>query len=158
MWLSFSWEKASALIDDLQPSTHPIDAPCKDNEEAQGLLDGITYGKGAVYLNQIISTIGEHRFFKGCKKYFKKHEWSNTELKDFIACLQEELKSEQLEADDPLQDFDLNSFTEIWLKNSGCNKIVSQLEFSKDELNVTCSKIKIIQLYNYETDKLLYRP
>ena len=62
----------SALTDDCVPSTHPIDAPCRDNEVAQGLLDGITYGKGAVFLNQIISTIGEKQFFDGCKSYFQK--------------------------------------------------------------------------------------
>jgi aminopeptidase N len=69
------------------PSTHSIDAPCKDNEEAQGLLDGITYGKGAVYLNQLINTIRYDQFFKGCKLYFKKFAWGNTELSDFISCL-----------------------------------------------------------------------
>ena len=60
VWICFSQEKMHALNDDCVPSTHSIDAPCKDNEVAQGLLDGITYGKGAVFLNQVISTIGEH--------------------------------------------------------------------------------------------------
>ena len=41
----------NALTDDCLPSTHSIDAPCRDNEQAQNLLDGITYGKGAVFLN-----------------------------------------------------------------------------------------------------------
>ena len=34
VWLYFSHEKASSLFDDCLPSTHPIDAPCKDNEQA----------------------------------------------------------------------------------------------------------------------------
>jgi aminopeptidase N len=34
VWLYFSHEKSNALVDDTLPSTHPIDAPCKDNEEA----------------------------------------------------------------------------------------------------------------------------
>ena len=50
VWMYFAQEKQSALDDDCLPSTHPIDAPCRDNEVAQGLLDGITYGKGAVFL------------------------------------------------------------------------------------------------------------
>ena len=50
VWISFSNEKTSALVDDCLPSTHAIDAPCPNNEVAPGLLDGITYGKGAVFL------------------------------------------------------------------------------------------------------------
>lgn len=34
VWLAFSNEKQSALVDDCMPSTHPIEAPCKDNEVA----------------------------------------------------------------------------------------------------------------------------
>lgn len=75
VWLAFSYEKQSSLVDDCMPSTHPIEAPCKDNEVAQSLLDGITYGKGAVFLNQLINTIGMQVFFDGCKLYFKKHAW-----------------------------------------------------------------------------------
>ena len=77
------------MDDDCLPSTHPIDAPCRDNEVAQGLLDGITYGKGAVFLRQMINSIGEESFFKGCQIYFKKFEWGNTELKDFIECIKQ---------------------------------------------------------------------
>jgi aminopeptidase N len=51
VWLYFSDEKVGALNKDCLPSTHSIDAPCRDNIEAQELLDGITYGKGAVFLN-----------------------------------------------------------------------------------------------------------
>ena len=82
----------NALTDDCLPSTHAIDATCRDNEAAQGLLDGITYGKGAVFLNQIISTIGENRFYKGLKLYIKKFAWGNTELKDLIDCLNESIE------------------------------------------------------------------
>ena len=103
------------------PSTHPIDATCRDNEEAQGLLDGIAYGKGAVFLNQIINSIGETTFFNGCKAYFKKFGWQNTELKDFIGCLSDSLNSDQGEK----PEFDLMEFTELWLNHSGCNSVVS---------------------------------
>jgi len=70
IWNYFSSEKAASIIDDCLPSTHSIDAPCNDTEQAQGLLDGITYGKGAVFLSQIIKTIGYQTFFEGCKQYF----------------------------------------------------------------------------------------
>mmetsp|Transcript_11986 Transcript_11986/g.20238 ORF Transcript_11986/g.20238 Transcript_11986/m.20238 type:complete len:184 (+) Transcript_11986:3-554(+) len=108
VWTYFSHEKASSLVDDCLPSTHPIDAECKVSEEAPGLLDGITYGKGAVFLSQIISTLGSDTFFAGCKLYFQKFKWQNTELSDFIDCLQQALDSR---ADTSLQEFDLRRFS-----------------------------------------------
>ena len=107
------------MVDDTLPSTHPIDAPCKDNEEAQGLLDGISYGKGAVFLNQVIKSIGESVFFDGCKAYFQKFAWQNTELKDFVQCLNDSVSLNKK----PTEQFQFNvhEFSDIWLKNSGCN-------------------------------------
>lgn len=91
VWVSFAQEKFGALIDDSLPSTHPIEAPCKTSEEAPDLLDGITYGKGAVFLRQLIKIVGEKAFFKGCQGYFKKYAWGNTCLKDFISSIEEAL-------------------------------------------------------------------
>ena len=82
-------------------------------------MDGITYGKGAVFLNQIINSIGETCFFNGCKAYFKKFPWQNTELKDFMQCLNEAVQGQ-----------DLLEFSDIWLKNSGCNKIDSEFVYN----------------------------
>ena len=150
VWLYFSHEKQSALTDDCVPSTHPIDAPCRDNEEAQGLLDGITYGKGAVFLNQLIGTLGEETFFKGCQHYFAKYAWANTELKDFMQCLADSL--------DQSSKFDLPSFTEAWLKHPGCNKIMPQLEQDADGtiLSLTIKQSEYNQ-FNKGTPPL-YRP
>lgn len=49
-WLKFVEETRWAYEDDLVPSTHCIDATCENTDVAQGLIDGITYGKGAVFL------------------------------------------------------------------------------------------------------------
>ena len=80
------------------------------------MLDGITYGKGAVFLNQLIDTLGEDKFFCGVKAYFQKYAWKNVELKDFIGCL--------ADAVDP--GFKLKELTDVWLKNPGCNKIIPE--------------------------------
>lgn len=128
VWINFSQEKMHSLHDDTVPSTHSIDAPCKDNEVAQGLLDGITYGKGAVFLNQIISTIGEKAFFAGIKDYFKKYAWGNTELADFISCLNQSLKG----CANLPPEFDLQDFSQKWLKHSGCNKIEPVITYDDD--------------------------
>lgn len=123
VWICFSYEKVSALSEDCLPSTHPVEAPCRDTEVAQGLLDGVTYGKGAVFLNQTISTIGEQNFFNGIKKYIDRFKWGNTELSDFIKCLAESLTTAQLPPS-----FDLKTFSQQWLKYSGCNKIEPVIE------------------------------
>lgn len=160
VWIAFSHEKQSALVDDCLPSTHPVEAPCKDNEVAQSLLDGITYGKGAVFLNQLIHTIGKEVFFNGCKLYFQKHAWQNTTLSDFIGSLQESLEASKKESGKDLN-FDLLQFSDIWLKNSGCNQITSKLivedgtyflELSQQEFNKFQEKVG---LFRPQTFKVL---
>jgi aminopeptidase N len=50
VWMHFNKEVTKALIDDALPITHPIEADCLNSGEAAQLIDGITYGKGAVFL------------------------------------------------------------------------------------------------------------
>lgn len=116
VWIAFSREKGNALIDDCLPSTHPIEAECQSVTDAPDLLDGITYGKGAVFLRQLILIVGEDKFFEGCQHYFKRFAWGNTELQDFIDCIRE--KSQ----------VDLTEFVTSWLKFSGCNAITATIE------------------------------
>ena len=88
-WLQFVEETRWAYFDDLQPTTHSIDAPCATTDVAEGLIDGITYGKGAAFLRQVIHYVGSDNFFNGCAAYFKKYSFANTTLDDFFSCLQE---------------------------------------------------------------------
>lgn len=90
-WLRFVEETRWAYEDDLVPSTHSIFAPCDTTDVAQNLIDGITYGKGAAFLRQVIHYVGKEAFLKGCQKYFKKHQFSNTTLQDFFDALQTEV-------------------------------------------------------------------
>lgn len=50
VWMHFNKEVIKALIDDALPITHSIEAACTNSGEAAQLIDGITYGKGAVFL------------------------------------------------------------------------------------------------------------
>jgi len=50
VWMHFNKEVIKALSDDALPITHPIEAECTNSGEAAQLIDGITYGKGAVFL------------------------------------------------------------------------------------------------------------
>jgi aminopeptidase N len=114
-WLQFVEETRWAYEDDMVPSTHSIEAPCDTTDVAQGLIDGITYGKGAALLRQIIQYVGKDNFFKGCQSYFQKFAWSNTTLSDFFGCLQSQVG----EGKD--SGVNLHRFSESWLKTKGCN-------------------------------------
>lgn len=66
IWLHFNREVTKAQIDDALPTTHPIEAKCENSGEAALLIDGITYGKGAVFLRQLSFMIGSEFFVAGC--------------------------------------------------------------------------------------------
>lgn len=49
-WLHFSNYKRWGLNEDLGPTTHCIEADCKDTDVCESLIDGITYGKSSSML------------------------------------------------------------------------------------------------------------
>ena len=81
--------KRWGLQEDLLPSNHKIQADCPSTDTAESLIDGVTYGKGSSMIKQVIFLMGWDQFTAGCKIYFKKHAWKNTELPDFIGALQQ---------------------------------------------------------------------
>ena len=48
--INFGKETTKARIDDQKPTTHSIEAKIVSSDEAEMLIDGITYGKGAVFV------------------------------------------------------------------------------------------------------------
>ena len=111
-WVSFaSDEKTWAYRQDQLPTTHPIVADIPDVEATHLNFDGITYAKGASVLKQLVAWVGEDAFFKGLRRYFKKHEYANTELPDFLAPLAEESGR------------DLEAWSKEWLETAGVNAI-----------------------------------
>lgn len=86
-WLEFNNEILKAYTDDLEPTTHPIEAPCENSREAEELIDGITYGKGAAFIRILMLNIGFQNFIEGCRLYFKRYAWQNCTLDDFISCM-----------------------------------------------------------------------
>ena len=84
-WTTFNaMEKTWAYRQDQLPSTHPVVAEINDLEDVQVNFDGITYAKGGSVLKQLAAWVGIDEFFAGVAQYFKKHEWSNTELSDLL--------------------------------------------------------------------------
>ena len=79
-------------------------------------------------MSQLIQTIGVKNFFEGCKIYFKKYAWGNTDLNEFVGCMDQQLK---LVEDKNMKDFDLEMFKEAWLRIPGFNVINPVFEFDQ---------------------------
>jgi aminopeptidase N len=83
-------KKYRGYLQDSSKTTHPISGEVKDTEEATTIFDGITYQKGASTLKCLLNTVGEQKFGKAMENYFYKYAYKNTELKDLLACIQEQ--------------------------------------------------------------------
>ncbi|MET0590371.1 MAG: aminopeptidase N [Naasia sp.] len=120
-WTTFgALEKSWAYRQDQLPSTHPIVATINDLEDVQVNFDGITYAKGASVLKQLVAWVGREEFLAGVAAYFRKHEFSNTELRDLLV---------ELEA---TSGRDLTSWSEKWLETAGVNTLRPEFELAED--------------------------
>ena len=89
-WKVFNGDiKRWAYQQDQLPTTHPISGRAADTEIAFLIFDGITYGKGASVLKQLVKYIGRETFQEGMRLYFRRHAWGNATLSDFLRCLEE---------------------------------------------------------------------
>jgi aminopeptidase N len=89
-WADFaSGTKAWAYRQDQLPTTHPIAADVPDTDAVRVNFDGITYAKGASVLRQLVAWVGDEAFAKGLRNYFRRHEFGNAELSDFLGALEE---------------------------------------------------------------------
>ena len=85
-WKVFNADiKRWAYQQDQLPTTHPIAGAAADTEIAFLNFDGITYGKGASVLKQLVKYIGRDAFRDGMRIYFRRHAWGNATLDDFLA-------------------------------------------------------------------------
>ena len=92
-------------------TTHPIEVPVPDTDQAFANFDGITYGKGASVLKQLAFFLGEDAFREGLRLYFQRFANQNTELADFTGTLAE--ASGQ----------GLDEWKELWLETPGLNTV-----------------------------------
>ena len=103
--------KAWAYREDQLPSTHPIVADIVDTEAVRTHFDGITYAKGASVLKQLVAWVGRDGFIAGLRDYFRRHEFSNTELGDFLGALEQASGRE------------LSEWSKLWLETAGLNTL-----------------------------------
>lgn len=115
-WTTFNaMEKTWAYRQDQLPSTHPVVAQINDLEDVQVNFDGITYAKGGSVLKQLAAWVGIEQFFAGVAAYFKKHEWSNTELSDLLSELETTSGRE------------LSTWSKKWLETAGVNTLSPEI-------------------------------
>ncbi|MFE0765122.1 aminopeptidase N [Streptomyces smyrnaeus] len=117
-WITFANRRKSwAYRADQLPSTHPITADIRDLEDAKLNFDGITYAKGASVLKQLVAYVGEDAFLEGARRYFKRHQWSNTRLEDLLSALEE------------TSGRDMAEWSKAWLQTAGVNTLTPQLTY-----------------------------
>lgn len=85
-------------------------------EAAQDMFDGISYGKGAAWLNQIFTLFGREVFKTGVASYFKEYSFKNTSLSDFIRHMHEAA----IKCESPIN---FEKWSDTWLKCAGPNII-----------------------------------
>jgi len=120
-WTTFSTlEKNWAYRQDQLPSTHPIVADMRDLADVEVNFDGITYAKGASVLRQLVAYVGQEQFLAGVRRYFRKHAWGNTTLRDLLV---------ELEATSGRE---LGSWSEVWLERAGVTLLRPEIEVDDD--------------------------
>ncbi len=87
-WLSFAHERAHAMDVDGLESTRPVEYPVASPEEAEGMFDTLTYGKGAAVLRMLERFLGKEIFRRGIAAYLKKHAYDNTDTADLWEALE----------------------------------------------------------------------
>ena len=118
-WVRFAaGVKAGAMAQDQLPSTHPISADIVDTDAVRLHFDGITYLKGASVLKQLVAWVGHDAFVEGLRRYFRRHEWANAELADFLSTLEDTSGRK------------LTPWSEEWLETAGVDTL--RADFSGD--------------------------
>ncbi|MGI9648601.1 MAG: aminopeptidase N [Acidimicrobiia bacterium] len=89
-WQDFQADmKLWAMAEDQLPTTHQVADHIATTDETFLNFDGITYGKGASALKQLVAAVGEDVFREGMRAYFARHAFSNATLSDFLTAVAE---------------------------------------------------------------------
>jgi len=145
-WLQFFNGKVWGYGDDQKRTTHAIAGDVVNTDAAESIFDGITYSKGAATLKQLMSLIGEENFGKAMADYFKKFEWSNATLTDFIASLQNYYKP-TIQGSPA----NLNEWKGEWLQTAGTNVCIPLFDPSDDSANAQLRIRQSAYLENFPT-------
>ncbi len=116
-WTEFhNGMKAWAYRQDQLVTTHPIAGEVADTDQTFLNFDGITYGKGAAVLKQLVATIGLEGFRDGMRRYFQRHAFGNATLSQFLTALEEGSGR------------DLHAWARLWLETASLNTLSTSWE------------------------------
>ncbi len=121
-WQSFNaGMKAWAYRQDQLPTTHPIAGEVASTEETFLNFDGITYGKGAAVIKQLVAAMGLDGFRAGMRLYFRRHAFGNTTLAEFLDALEAGMREAGGERD-------LHAWAALWLETPSLNTLAAGWE------------------------------
>ena len=122
-WQAFNaGMKAWAYRQDQLVTTHPIAGQVRDTDETFLNFDGITYGKGAAVLKQLVAAVGLDAFREGMRVYFRRHAFGNTTLAGFLDAIGEGAGR------------DLHGWAALWLETASLNTLAARWETSGGRL------------------------
>jgi aminopeptidase N len=122
-WQDFNASiKNWAYRQDQLVTTHPIAGQVADTDATYLNFDGITYGKGASVLKQLVAAIGMDGFREGMRNYFRTYAFSNATLEQFLGSL--EAGSGR----------DLKEWSKLWLETPSLNTIGSTWQADGDRI------------------------
>ena len=135
-WNIFIDEQYSGLNEDQKNTSHPIAASCVHTGAAQDIFDGISYGKGAAFLHQMVFYLGKDILCEGLKTYFAKYKFQNTELEQFVDELRDAATRLGLQVD-------FKKWAKSWIESAGCAEI--ELKFDRDADSGDLSNVRLVQ-------------
>jgi aminopeptidase N len=122
-WQDFNASiKNWAYRQDQLVTTHPIAGQVADTEQTLLNFDGITYGKGASVIKQLVAAIGMEGFREGMRHYFRTYAYGNATLAQFLGAL--ETGSGK----------DLEEWSRLWLETPSLNTISARWEADGDRI------------------------
>jgi aminopeptidase N len=122
-WQAFNaGMKNWAYRQDQLVTTHPIAGQVADTDATFLNFDGITYGKGASVLKQLVAAIGMDGFREGMRYYFQTYAFGNATLEQFLGALEDGSGR------------DLQDWSKAWLETASLNTIGSRWESDGDRI------------------------
>lgn len=129
-WKSFNGIKGWAYRQDQLCTTHPIAGEVPDTEHTFLNFDGITYGKGAAAMRQLVAAIGLEAFRDGMRRYFRRHEYGNATLRDFLDAIAVKVGAR-----------DLTEWAALWLERASLNTLRAEVTVEGDRL----ARLRLLQ-------------
>lgn len=112
---------SSAYGEDRTKGTNPIRQQLANLKDAGSLYGSIIYDKAPIMMRQLETAMGEKAFQRGIQTYIKTFANSNAKWSDLVEILDQETE------------IDLQSWSKVWVNQSGRPILSNQINYSDDE-------------------------